>query len=75
MRFYQENGKFSHKLDADANDMATEQSYYALVSYYRLKNGKTSLYDMTDLKDNTPESVASVIAKIDAIGSVTEDSY
>ena len=75
MRFYQENGKFSHKLAADANDMATEQSYYALVSYYRLKNGKTSLYDMTDLKDNTPESVASVIAKIDAIGSVTEDSY
>ena len=75
MRFYKGNGKFSHKLDADANDMATEQSYYALVSYYRLKNGKTSLYDMTDLKDNTPESVASVIAKIDAIGSVTEDSY
>ena len=75
MRFYQENGKFSHKLDAGANDMATEQSYYALVSYYRLKNGKTSLYDMIDLKDNTPESVASVIAKIDAIGSVTEDSY
>ena len=64
MRFYQENGKFSHKLDAAANDMATEQSYYALVSYYRLKNGKTSLYDMTDLKDTTPETVASVIEKI-----------
>ena len=64
MRFYQENGKFSHKLDAAANDMATEQSYYALVSYYRLKNGKTSLYDMTDLKDTTPETVASAIEKI-----------
>ena len=75
MRFYQENGKFSHKLDADANDMATEQSYYALVSYYRLKNGKTSLYDMTDLKDTTPESVESVIEKIDAIRTVTENSY
>ena len=75
MRFYQENGKFSHKLDAAANDMATEQSYYALVSYYRLKNGKTSLYDMTDLKDTTPESVESVIEKIDAIRTVTENSY
>ena len=75
MRFYQENGKFSHKLDADANDMATEQSYYALVSYYRLKNDKTSLYDMTDLKDTTPESVESVIEKIDAIRTVTENSY
>ena len=75
MRFYQENGKFSHKLDADANDMATEQSYYALVSYYRLKNGKTSLYDMTDLKDTTPETVASVMEKIDAIRTVTEYSY
>ena len=75
MRFYQENGKFSHKLDADANDMATEQSYYALVSYYRLKNGKTSLYDMTDLKDTTPETVASVIEKINDIGPVTENSY
>lgn len=75
MRFYQENGKFSHKLDAAANDMATEQSYYALVSYYRLKNGKTSLYDMTDLKDTTPETVASVIEKINDIGPVTENSY
>ena len=75
MRFYQENGKFSHKLDADANDMATEQSYYALVSYYRLKNDKTSLYDMTDLKDTTPETVASVIEKINDIGPVTENSY
>ena len=75
MRFNKGNGKFSHKLDADANDMATEQSYYALVSYYRLKNGKTSLYDMTDLKNTTPESVESVIEKIDAIRTVTEDSY
>ncbi len=29
--------------------MATEQAYYALVAYNRLKNEKTSLYDMSDL--------------------------
>lgn len=29
--------------------MATEQAFYALVAYDRLKNGKTPLYDMTDL--------------------------
>jgi len=29
--------------------MATEQAYYALVAYNRLKNKRTSLYDMSDL--------------------------
>ncbi|MEW8994993.1 InlB B-repeat-containing protein [Clostridium sp.] len=29
--------------------MATEQAHYALVAYDRLKNEKTSLYDMSDL--------------------------
>lgn len=29
--------------------MATEQGYYALVAYQRMKNGKTSLYDMSDV--------------------------
>ncbi|MCI5996567.1 MAG: Ig-like domain-containing protein [Blautia sp.] len=31
------------------NGMATEQGYYALVAYQRLREGKTSLYDMSDL--------------------------
>lgn len=31
------------------NGMATEQGYYALVAYQRLLDGKTSLYDMSDL--------------------------
>lgn len=29
--------------------MATEQGYYALVAYQRMKDGKTSLYDMSDV--------------------------
>lgn len=45
-----ENG-FAHVKDSGYNQMATEQAYYALVSYNRVKNGKTSLYDMSDVKN------------------------
>lgn len=34
----------------EVNGMATEQGFYGLVSYLRLKSGKTSLYDMSDVK-------------------------
>ena len=44
-------GGFRHLMDdADVDGMATEQGYYALAAYYRLTAGKTSLYDMTDVK-------------------------
>ena len=33
--------------------MATEQALYSLASYDRLVNGKTSLYDMTDVISTT----------------------
>lgn len=29
--------------------MATEQGYYALAAYDRMINGKTALYDMSDV--------------------------
>lgn len=50
MEFSVENG-FAHVMDGGYNQMATEQAYYALVSYNRVKNGKTSLYDMSDVKN------------------------
>ncbi len=49
MEFSVENG-FAHIKDGGYNQMATEQAYYALVSYNRVRNGKTSLYDMSDVK-------------------------
>lgn len=49
MEFSVENG-FAHVKDSGYNQMATEQAYYALVSYNRVENGKTSLYDMSDVK-------------------------
>jgi len=50
--------------------MATEQGQYALVSYFRFKEGKTTLYDMTDVV-LPGEAVAELI---DGIGAVTLDS-
>lgn len=45
------DGGFKHlATETSANGMATEQGFYALVAYYRLLNGQTSLYDMTDVK-------------------------
>ncbi len=44
-------GGFKHlATETSANGMATEQGFYALVAYYRLLNGQSSLYDMTDVK-------------------------
>lgn len=75
MNFYNGSGEFKHTVNGQGNAMATEQSYYALVSYYRLLNGKSSLYDMSD-NGSTPESVESVIEKIKQIPDpVDEDSY
>ena len=48
-KFYVDGGGFKHGLIGELNMMATEQSYYALVSYFRLLQGKTALYDMSDV--------------------------
>lgn len=48
MSFSVENG-FKHISEGNYDQMATEQAFYALVSYKRLINGQTSLYDMTDV--------------------------
>lgn len=75
MNFYNGSGEFKHTVNGQGNPMATEQSYYALVSYYRHLDGKTTLYDMSD-NGSTPESVESVIEKIREIPDpVDEDSY
>lgn len=43
------DGSFEHVKGNGANRMATEQAYYAMTAYYRMKDGKTALYDMSDL--------------------------
>lgn len=50
--YRQENGSFAHDLSGNGeNLMATEQAFYAIVSVYRMQQGMTRLYDMTDGKN------------------------
>lgn len=65
--FYVEGGGFKHVLNGSLDGMATEQGYYALVSYVRMLNGQTSLYDMSDVKLGDGESSGS------GTGTGTED--
>lgn len=46
--FYIDGGGFSHTLLSARDALATAQGYYALTAYYRLINGDTSLFDMSD---------------------------
>ncbi len=45
-----DGGGFRHILSGDRDGMATEQGYYALTAYLRMLEGKTSLYDMSDMR-------------------------
>lgn len=49
LSFRTSEGGFKHTQDGKTNGMATEQAYYALAAYQRFLDGKTSLYDMSDL--------------------------
>ena len=55
--FAVEGGGFAHVPNGSLNGMATEQGQYALVAYFRFLDGKTSLYDMSDvtIRINEPE--------------------
>ncbi len=75
--FAVEGGGFAHVPDGGLNGMATEQGQYALAAYFRFLEGKTSLYDMTDVKIvkvADEEAAALVEEMIAAIGEVTEES-
>ena len=46
---YAVSGGFCHTVDGEADAIATEQALCALTAYARLLDGKTALYDMTDV--------------------------
>lgn len=46
---YAVSGGFRHTVDGEADAIATEQALCALAAYARLLDGKTALYDMTDV--------------------------
>lgn len=49
--YFVTGGGFRHIADGELDGMATEQGYYALTAYCRFLEGKTSLYNMTDVID------------------------
>lgn len=49
MTFYEEDNGFLHTLEGNgSNMMATEQGFYGLVAAKRMRDGKNSLYRMSD---------------------------
>ena len=53
--YYVEGGGFKHIHSGKIDGIATEQGYYALTAYFRMLEGKTPLYDMTDGFTATPQ--------------------
>ena len=57
-QFYLSQGGFAHVAGGDLNAMATEQGMYAMAAYKRMKEGKTALYDMSDITLSPGEVIA-----------------
>ena len=51
LTYYIPGGGFCHIPQGNLDGMATEQVFYALVAYNRMKQNQTFLYDMTDVID------------------------
>ncbi|MBR6950741.1 MAG: DUF4430 domain-containing protein [Oscillospiraceae bacterium] len=73
--FYVEGGGFRHVIDGERDGMATEQAYYALTAYFRMLEGKTALYDMTDALPERGTSAAEAPEKgtYEPTDNVTEE--
>ena len=56
--YLEDSATFQHIVGAGSNAMATDQSCYALVAYDRFINGKTALYDYSDVtfEETAPET-------------------
>jgi len=57
--YLEDEAMFQHIIGAGSNAMATDQSCYALAAYDRFVNGKTALFDYSDVAFDavvTPES-------------------
>ena len=64
LAYYIPGGGFRHVPDGELDGMATEQAYYAMTAYYRMLEGKTALYDMTDVIDMGAKATAEETGEI-----------
>jgi hypothetical protein len=55
MKYASGDGGYNHVLGSDGGDrqMSAEQALYALTAAQRARDGKTALYDMTDIASNS----------------------
>ncbi len=74
-RFAIEGGGFEHIPQGGINGMATEQGQYALVSYFRFLEGKTSLYDMTDVQLGGKAETEFALGDVNNDGSIDSTDY
>lgn len=51
LTYFIPGGGFRHVPDGNLDGMSTEQAYYALVAFGRMKQNRNFLYDMTDVID------------------------
>ena len=56
--FYIDGGGFRHSMDGGRDELATAQGYYALAAYYRFTEGKTALFDMSDVSASASAKAA-----------------
>ena len=64
LSYYDGNGGFLHVADNGYDQMATEQAYYAMTAYSRMKNGQTFIYDMTDVAIKSDREKADEVKKL-----------
>lgn len=64
LSYYDGSEGFLHVSGNGYDQMATEQAYYAMTAYSRMKNGKTSLYDMSDVAIKSDKEKAEEVKKL-----------
>jgi len=69
LAFALEDGSFEKASGSGANQMSTEQAFYAMVAYSRYLASKNTLYDMTDvtIQPQQPASAEAVKTAMEAL--------
>ncbi|MBQ7086823.1 MAG: S-layer homology domain-containing protein [Clostridia bacterium] len=60
LEYRNSDGSFSHIKGKKTDLMATEQAFYSLVAWERMKNGKAALFDMDDVEITVKNSKPSM---------------
>jgi hypothetical protein len=73
--YLESEAQFQHIIGAGANGMATDQACYALVAYNRFINGKTSLFDYSDVtfEGSKPVNTGTPKATLGLPTAITDD--